>query len=191
MKLFPLFLLAVFATGLEVVELHSVEEFNRALEPEYELSLIYLQREPENERVRDTIQDFYTRMEGFALLHTVPCSTISELPYCNAKEELAFLISKPPDYKVNPYTKEPMKTSHFNFTTEALLKTSPKDLTLNMLGMLSRHAQKLKGDEVKHFQVIRMLNKVLLFTEQESISYLFRALAAHYKNRMLVNLAGV
>jgi len=187
MKVF-IWMLALGLVGAEVVtEINNVEEARIASEPEYEVSIMYLYDDTEDEKTRDLFLEATKRLEGFALFYSASCSNIPDFSYCQASKPL-LLINKPPEYKVNPYTKKPMETQHITFTKAQLEKTNAKEITNSVLSIIPNYVQQLESDSIVHYQIIRYLNKVYLFTGRDQIPPMFKALAAHYKNRMLVSL---
>jgi hypothetical protein len=148
---------------------------------------MYLHDDSEDKKIHDLFLETIKKLEGFALFYSASCSNIPDFSYCQSPKPL-LLINRPPEYKVNPYTKKPMETQHLTLTKEQLEKTNVKEITNSVLSILPNYVQQLETDSIAHYQVIRYLNKVYLFTERGQTPPMFRALAAHYKNRMLVSL---
>jgi len=134
------------------------------------------------------------------------CGTLYEedpdaFAYCseeNIDTLPAMKILKPPQYKINPYTKEEMQIEEMNFPRKEWFlwiinfflakELSEKDFSNFLLGNMQDFTHKLTAETVLNFKNQQFLNKIILFTEKKKTPPMFKALSSNFKDRLLVSL---
>ncbi len=176
------------AEGTSVVELKSSELALNATNPEYEVSAVYVyDKEFREKDVHNKFVDLAKKLEGFVLFYSGKCSDLGNFAYCTETDPRPMIVlNRPPEFKVNPYTKKPMETQHMKFNAELLRNATVDQLSNLILSALPDYSMKLDADTVGQLKLMKYFNKVLLFTAKDQSPPILKALSAKYKNRLLV-----
>lgn len=127
-----------------------------------------------------------TKLSFLADILTVDCDEATDFDYCNvSKDPQSFPRMKalvPPQYKINPYTKQVSKYLEYNYSENTVSENS-------IYNFVSKHIQnkgiKLNFENHKTIISNANFNKVLLFTDKAQTGLIFKGLSGYFHDRIV------
>jgi len=170
-----------------VQEIKSREFLNNATNPDYEITLILVYEDDSSEKdILQKVIGLSRKIEGFANFYSLKCADFKDFKYCSSTEPKPLVaIYRPPEYKVNPYTGKQMEIMTFSYDFNMLKNATSEQLVNIFIAALPDYSNKFEPDTIAQLQVLKYLNKVMLFTARNEAPPLFKALSARYKNRLI------
>jgi hypothetical protein len=202
-----------------VVEITTEGQLKEAIDPDYALAAVYVyDGKQKDASLSAKFQEVAKSLEGNVISRTthrfsdVLHGRVRRRQEVESERELLrrgkqHRAPAPDDQSATGHPDQPIhEQAHADTTSEAQQFESPANVagyqlgnmtaeqTVNMLvGMLPDYTSRLETGNVEQLQVAKFVNKVLLFTAKAQAPALFKALAAKYKNKLLVGhlLTGV
>ncbi|CAK63922.1 unnamed protein product (macronuclear) [Paramecium tetraurelia] len=184
---------ALFENSYTIKSANKMQDFRAILESDF-VSLVYFYTEEcENcQMAASLVEKVAEDQEGIINVFGANCdqinkdpNSVNKLPYCSEDmlEQLPQIsFFEPPQFKINPYTKEPMIATEHRFQGEA----SPQSLGTFGHKFIPNHVIRINTlEELKQFETTDpKLNKVLLFTKKKETSPILKSLNLHYFERV-------
>lgn len=109
-----------------------------------------------------------------------------EFPFC--KEDLKdktpiLMIIKPPEYRVNPYTKK-LAAPTVKLYQQEYKDFHPESVKKFLLDNLPDYTQNVEADRIESFASSKDMPALLLLSEKSKTGTLMKALSAEFKNRL-------
>lgn len=132
------------------------------------------------------VETVATKLMYLAEILTVDCDETTEFDFCNvSKDPQSFPRMKalvPPQYKINPYTKQVSKYLEYNYSENTVSENS-------IYNFVSKHIQNkgIKLNFENHKTIISNpnFNKVLLFTDKAQTGLIFKGLSGYFHDRIV------
>jgi hypothetical protein len=153
------------------------------------MAYFYVKNSENSRKGAEFLMKIAEKLDFLAGILLIDCDdfTPKDIEYCvkdpNAKDGYPkMVIYKPPEYRINPYTKE--RIPHSEIVYDKREVSEPTIYNFITSHILNKSI-KLNSDNIEGFLSNVLYNKVILFTDKTQTPLLFRGLSSFYYDRLL------
>lgn len=158
------------------------------------LAYFFVKDSENSKRGAEFLSPISEKLDFLAGIILVDCDDFEpkDFYYCQKDPEAKdgypkMVIYKPPEYKVNPYTKEPNPHTEIPYDKKEVSEASIYNF---ITSHIINKSTKLNPDNIDNFLNNIVYNKVILFTDKTQTPLLFRGLSSFYYDRLLFGEVG-